>query len=256
MGLYPVTIWQSTSIGVLLSLLSAAAPVAAQSPTPAVDVIVERMARARADNRASFRAYVVTREYALFEEETTNPKSEVTASVSFRPPNAKQYSILKRSGSGLGERLVRRMLDGETTIVKENGQTDLTPNNYEFRFSGEESIGGRRCYVLEMLPRRKDKTLLRGTVWVDAGTYLLHRMQGEPAKSPSWWLRDTHITFFYGDVQGMWLQTASEFNTRVRVFGEHRMVARDVNYDTGSGPVSAKLRAPTSDSIQKWGDIE
>lgn len=205
---------------------------AQQAEAPNAHAIVERMAHARAQNRACFRPYVVTRDYKLFAQERNEAKSEVVAEVSFVPPNAKKYNILSRSGSGLGERLVRRMLDGETTIVKEYGSTDISTENYDFRLTGKEHISGRQCYVLELLPKRKEKTLIRGKIWVDASTYLLHRLEGEPAKSPSWWLRNPRIAFFYGDVEGMWLQTASEVTTNVRWFGQHTMVARDVKYET------------------------
>jgi hypothetical protein len=70
---------------------------------------------------------------------------------------------------------------------------------------------------------------------------LLHRLDGEPARSPSWWLRDPHITFSYGDVKGMWLQTASEFTTHVRVFGVHTMISRDVKYETAAQPAESEL---------------
>lgn len=218
-------------------------PAVAQSPSriPTVKSIVEGMAQARAENRARFRPYVVTRDYALFGKEKHTAKSEVTAELTFVPPSSKKYKILRRTGSSLGERLVRRMLDGETTIVKEYGATDISSDNYDFRFVGEESVNGRHSYVLAIRPRRKDKTLIKGTIWVDAGTYLLHRMEGKPAKSPSWWLRNARITFFYGDVEGMWLQTASEFSTRVRIFGEHSMISRDVHYETPELPAAAFL---------------
>jgi hypothetical protein len=123
------------------------------------------------------------------------------------------------------------MLDGETTIVKDYGLTDISPDNYEFRLTGEETVNGGRCHVIEIVPRRADKTLIRGTILVDAGTYLLHRMEGEPARSPSWWLTGARITFHYSDVEGMWLQTASEFTTHVRIFGRHTMTSRDVGYE-------------------------
>jgi len=98
-----------------------------------------------------------------------------------------------------------------------------------------------RCYLLELLPRRKDHNLLRGRVWVDATTYLVRRIEGEPAKSPSWWLRDVRIAFGYGEVGGMWLQTASEVTVNVRIVGPHTMVSRDVKYRID---VAAAVDAP------------
>jgi hypothetical protein len=122
------------------------------------------------------------------------------------------------------------MLDHETDIVKDYGSTDLTPANYDFHFLREDQLDGQRCYVLEMTPKRRGKTLLRGHIWVDASTYQLRRTEGEPGKAPSWWLRDSHIVLTYGDVGGMWLQTASESTANVRFVGPHTMVARDVEY--------------------------
>ena len=229
-------IWRK--IPCLFLALAGIASAPAQTPRtiPTVASIVERMAQARANNRAGFRPYVVTRDYALFGKEKHTTKSEVTAELTFSPPNSKKYKILRRTGGALGERLVRRMLDGETTIVKEYGSTDISADNYGFRFAGEERVNGRDCYVLEIRPKRKDKTLIEGTIWVDSGTYLLHRLEGKPAKSPSWWLRDARITFLYSDVEGMWLQTGSEFTTHVRIFGRHTMISRDVQYETAERP--------------------
>ena len=132
------------------------------------------------------------------------------AEVTFVPPDQKQYAIQESKGSGLGEKIVRRMLAGEADITKDYRSTDFSPGNYDFRFVREEDVEGQRCYVLELLPKRKDRNLVRGNIWVDAHTYLLHRTEGEPAKKPSWWLRDVRMVFLYGDVGGMWLQISSE----------------------------------------------
>src|SRR5690606_22180528 len=135
-------------------------------------------------------------------------------------------------GSGLGGRIVRRMLDGETQIVKDYDSTDYTTANYDFLLIGEEPSDGTRCYVIELSPKRKDKTLLRGHIWIDAETYRIRRMEAEPAKSPSWWLRDVRVAFSYGEVDGMWLQTSSEYSTNVRLFGWHTMTSHDVKYES------------------------
>jgi hypothetical protein len=77
---------------------------------------------------------------------------------------------------------------------------------------------------------------------VDATTYLLHRMEGEPPEAPSWWLRDARITFIYGDVGGMWLQTGSESTANVRLVGQHTMVSRDVAYEILATPSQRRAR--------------
>lgn len=224
----------ATPVAVALALVAAASlPARAQSSTPSLQLIVSRMAEARAQNQARLRSYIVTREYTLFGKDEQRRRTDVTAEISFQPPGFKQYRIVQTQGSGLGERIVRRMLDGETQIVKDYAATDISPDNYEFRFLGEDESLGVRCYLVSLTPKRNEKTLLRGIVWVDANNYLLRRMEAAPAKSPSWWLRDVELVFSYEDVEGLWLQTASQFTTNVRLFGRHTMTSRDVRYAFG-----------------------
>ena len=217
----------------LLSLVVTVSGVTAQTGTtvPAVETIIARIAQARDENRQRFRPYIVTREYQLFGKERQNIKSQVTAEVTFVPPDSKKYAFQKSSGAGLGGRIVGRMLESEAEIAKNYCSTDISLNNYDFRFIREEELAGRRCYVLELNPRRKEKNLVRGNIWVDADTYLVHRTEAEPAKSLSWWVRDVHMVFLYGDVEGMWLQMASEATATVRILGQHTIISRNVKYE-------------------------
>jgi len=216
----------------VLYLAAGMAPAPAQtgSPAPTVEAIITRMAQARAENRARLRPYVVTRDYKLFGNDASETKSQVIANVAFVPPDSKKYAIQKTHGSRLGQMIVRRILASEVEITKDYTSTDLSPENYGFRFLHEEDVNGQRCYVLEMLPRRKDKHLLRGDVWVDANTYLIRRFEGRPARNLSWWVRDVHVALAYGDVGGMWLQTASKSTAQARILGPYTVVSRDVNY--------------------------
>ncbi len=202
----------------------------AGSPVPSAETIIAHMAQARAENRVHLRPYIVTRNYKLFGNDVSKSKSEVVANVAFVPPDSKKYRIEQSSGSGVGPVLVRRMLAGEAEVEKDHLATDLSPDNYDFRFVREAELSAQRCYVLELLPRRKEQHLLHGDIWVDADTYLPRRFEGEFAKSPSWWVRDVSVTFIYGDVGGMWLQTGTEAAATVRILGRSTMVSRDVKY--------------------------
>ena len=217
-----------------------------QNTVPTVDVILLRMARARNTNQAHLRPYNVTRQYRLVGSQAQT-RSEVIADVSFVPPAFKQFVIQKSSGIGLGERIVRQMLEHETDIVKNNAATDMTVANYEFRFLREEELSSQPCFVLEMLPKRSDKTLLRGQIWVDSLTYLLHRTEGEPSKAPSWWLRNARIALVYGNVDGMWLQTASESTADVRFVGRHTMLSQDLKYQISELVARAPLGRPVNE---------
>ncbi len=219
--------------GSIVIYLVAAACVPAQTTSTvrtSADIVAQ-MAHAQAESRHRDGPYVVTRDYRLFGHgSTAEPTSKVIVEITVVPPDSKKYIIENASGSGLGERVVRKMLDGEIAFAKDSGSTDITRENYDFLLIREEELNGQRCYVLELLPKRKSKDLLRGTLWVDAKTYLPRRIEGEPAKSPSWWVRDVRIALTYSYVGPMWLQTSSVASADVRILGRSTLVWRDQKY--------------------------
>jgi len=227
-----VVVQQQTYWLFFLYLFAGMACASAQtgSSVPTAETIITRMAQARAENRARLRPYIVTRNYKLFGKDESKAKSEVIADVAFVPPDSKKYTIEETNGSGLGQILVRRMLANEAEVTKDHVSTDLSADNYDFRFVREADLSGQRCYVLELLPRRIERHLLHGDIWIDANTYLLRRFEGELAKPPSWWVRDVSLTLVYGAVGGMWLQTGTEAAADVRILGRTTMVSRDVKY--------------------------
>jgi len=178
----------------LVAGMASASPQTGNS-VPTAETIIARMAQARVENRARLRPYIVTRNYKLFGKDESKAKSEVIADVAFVPPDCKKYTIQETNGSGLGQILVRRMLANEVEVTKDHVSTDVSAENYDFHFLREADASGQRCYVLELLPRRIERHLLHGNIWVDANTYLLRRFEGELAKPPSWgaprWYRAT-----------------------------------------------------------------
>jgi Outer membrane lipoprotein-sorting protein len=228
----------------ILICFAVAAGVSAQtqSTVPTSDDIVVRMAQAQAENRTRFLPYIVTRDYKLFEAENRDQaKSHVIAEITVVPSGAKKYVIENAEGSGLAERIVRKALDGEVAVAKDSRSADITGDNYDFLLVREDKLNGQRCYVLELLPRRKSKNLLRGTIWVDAESYLPYRVEGEPARSPSWWLTDIRIVLLYGYVGPMWIQTSSEATANVRIIGRSSMVWQGVSYQVGELTPGASL---------------
>jgi Outer membrane lipoprotein-sorting protein len=223
----------------LIALVVSASAQTKRSP-PSIETITSRMAQANANNRARFRPYVVTRDYEMFGKDREAAKSEVTVNIAFAPPNLKTYIIQHAVGSGLGETIVRRMLEGEVAIAKDSTSIDISEDNYDFHFVREDNVDGQRCYVLEMVPKRKDKNLLRGNAWVDANTYLPHRVEGNFAWNPSWWVKNVNIVLRFGDASGMWLQTALEATGNVRILGQATVVSHDVNYEIREVVASAK----------------
>jgi hypothetical protein len=222
-------------LGIMLGM-AAAAPAAnsgaSTSPTAItsdVAKVVSSMVQAQVQNRAQHTAYEVVRTYSIFRPEDADTKSMITALVSFLPPHLKTYKIEESSG-GIAERVVRNALQHEVELTQDPSRSDYTPQNYDFSLLGTEMLQGNLCYVLGMEPKRDSKDLLRGKAWVDAKTFLIRRVEGQPAKSLSWWLRNVRITLMYNNVNGMWLRTASQASASVRFKGEMDLVSRDVDF--------------------------
>lgn len=220
--------------------------------TARIGMTLSCMSQAAAHNQTHLRFYTVTREYELFAQKRDKARSRVIATVTFRPPDSKDYSIEGTEGSVIGERMVRRVLEREATLAKDGGASSISRDNYDFRFLREEFAGARRCFVLQLFPKRKDNNLLQGTIWVDADTYLIRRTEGEPQKSPSWWLRDVHVVFLYADVAGMWLPTSSEFTAKVRLFGLSTMLTHDLGYSY-SHPAQVDPANTRLSTAYNWG---
>ena len=204
--------------------------VAQQAGTPDLNTILSRMEQAQAESHARMSAYSVTREYKFFGDDQQHAKSQVLAKVDFAPPDQKNYTIEQSSGSGQGEKIARKVLDHEKKMMKGDNSSALSRENYDFEYLRCEPIIGRRTYVLQLLPKRNEKNLIKGVAWVDAETFHPLRVEGEPMKSPSWWVKSVKYSFTFGPVADMWLQTGMQAVANVRLLGQHTMIARDVNY--------------------------
>jgi hypothetical protein len=231
---------------ILIFLASGVASASAQteSPVPTQNIIAN-MAQAGEYNHAHFRPYVATVDYRLFGKEAVVPTSQIIAELTFVPPYLKSYAIRHATGTHIGETIVRRILEGQMAFAKDSGSTDISQDNYDFRFLREEDVNGHHCYVLELLPKRKAKNLLHGNIWVDAKTYLLRRVEGQPVKSSSWWLRDVRVALLFGYVGEMWMQTSSESTADVRIVGQYKMISQNLSYKIDQ-PVPARSSAQSA----------
>src|SRR5258708_13009535 len=140
------------------------------------------MMAAHQDNKLHLRAFSVKRNYQLLDKKS-EPKAEVVANITYRPPDQKQYSIESSSG-GLGEKILRDVVAKETETAKDPERRELSRENYDFKFLREETVDGRRCYVLGMNPRREDKDLPPAEASIDPHNYHIHPAQGNPMKTP------------------------------------------------------------------------
>ena len=214
----------------MLCCLGAAQEASGQGAT-SLDSMVEALERTQARIRPKA-SYQVIREYRLFGANDSSANSTVVAEVDFSPPAHKNYRIQISSGSSRGEQVVRRVLDNEVEAGSNGNQarSALTRENYEFTYTGEAVLDGQPCYLLGLKPKRKEKNLIAGQAWVDKHLFLVHQIEGEVAKTPSWWLKKVRVKLTFEDVDGTWLQSNMEAVADVRMVGLHTLTSHTLDY--------------------------
>ncbi len=219
----------------LLSVMlcrSALAQEGAGSRALSLTAIIQAMEKAQAEVRPQS-PYQVIREYRLFGANNSSADSTVVAKIDFRPPDSQNYNVQRWSGSSRGGQVVRRILDHEVEATVKGNQPrthGVTSDNYDFTYRGETVLDGQPCYLLGLKPKRKEKDLISGEAWVDKHSLLVRHIEGEIAKTPSWWLKRVRVKLAFADVEGTWLQTSMEAVADVRIFGPHTLTSRILDY--------------------------
>ncbi len=185
---------------------------------------------------AQLAQYSVIREYVVVNERW-NKRARMEVKLVFRSPDQKEFEVLSEEGSGfIRGRVIKRLLktEQEGMRLESSRNSAIDSNNYEFSLLGQDAIDGRTCYVLDAKPRRKDQLLFVGRVYVDKQDFAIARIEGSPAKKPSFWTTDIDFVRQYRKFGEFWLPVADESITKVRIFGPTHLTVRYGDYTIGS----------------------
>ncbi len=219
-----------------LASSSQVAPSTTEIKPPDLTLILQRLEDIQHQDPAQSRPYELTREYKVFHGSDKKPTSEVMAQINFVPPDMKTYKVTHARGNSRGAKMVRELLDRETESAKKGKASEVNRTNYDFVFLRQENFGDVPEYVLGTLPKRKDRNLLRGQIWVDASTFRIRRIEGVPAKSPSFWLKNIHITLQFAQLGGKWVPVTFDAVATVRLLGQYTLAGLTIR---SSEPLSA-----------------
>jgi G:T-mismatch repair DNA endonuclease (very short patch repair protein) len=158
----------------------------------------------------------------LLDNRLFNKRAEMLVSVNCDPAGVKHFDVISEDGwKSANKRVLRQMVATESESSKPDARAKsrITPDNYTFRLIEATTLEGRKSYVLQAVPKRQDKTLIRGRIWVDAEDYALARVEGEPAKNPSFWTRKVEFVQEYQKAGVFWFPLQTTSITDARVFG-------------------------------------
>jgi len=197
---------------------------AVQSANLPLDQVVKNLEEKNALRSAALQQFEGKRIYRMqYRGFPGSRDAEMIVSFKFRAPSSKEFKVISESGSKLIiDRVFKRLLEGEQEAANADNrrQTALTRENYNFELSGYENSSEGARYVLNLLPKTKNKFLYRGKVWIDAKDFAVVRIEGEPAKNPSFWIKKTDIAHRYVKVDNFWLPAENHTESIIRLGGK------------------------------------
>ena len=221
--------------------LAAPAPNAAAAEARGSELFLKLVER-NDDRTRRLERYTGTREYELRNDKDQLSAREVVR-VQFRAPDTKNFETVSEEGSKWIRKFVFHGLissESEAAAGREHRDSSITPLNYSFRYLGKQELDGAPCFAVYATPKRADKYLFEGTVWIDARDFAVAKIDGHPAKNPSFWIKRVNWVRRYGRVGDFWLPMEDETHTEIKFFGKKKLTIRYDHYvvnasETGRG---------------------
>jgi hypothetical protein len=192
--------------------------VRAERPPSDAERIIAGLEATSARDARLVGSFTTSRTFTIVHEGRTDAR--VVAAMRFTAPDVKRFTVLESRGSALiRSRVINRMMAAEIEAARAGAhrRVAFTSANYEFTSVRDDGD----AYIITMKPRRRDELLLKGQVWITKDGFHLKRVEGEPAKNPSFWT--THIRFVsdFEPVQGVWLHVRTVARVTIRWRGEY-----------------------------------
>jgi hypothetical protein len=213
-------------------LLCSATVLAAPGTVPNADQVVASVYARDTLREAASGGYTGNREYVL-ENHRLNKSARMQVRVTCDHTGTKHFEVMSEDGwKSANKHVLRQMLATESDSSRPGTrpQSRVTSDNYTFQMIDTEPLDGRTAYVIEAIPKREDKSLFRGRIWVDTEDYALARVEGEPAKNPSFWTRKVHFVQRYSKSAAYWFPLETTSVTEARIFGTTNVSIRYFDY--------------------------
>jgi outer membrane lipoprotein-sorting protein len=159
--------------------------------------------------------------------------------MEYRAPDQKTFVVTSEEGSVLVRRLaLNPLIASEIKAAggKDRHDSAITPENYSLELLGEQQVGPYHCFVARATPKRPDKYLFEGKVWIDAQDYAVVRIEGHPAAKLSFWIKQADFVRQYQKIDGLWLPQRDETFVDVRLYGKKVLTIDHRDYMVKSRP--------------------
>jgi hypothetical protein len=174
--------------------------------------------------------------------------AEEVGRMEYRAPDKKTFVVTSEKGSGLVRRLALNPLiasEVETTAGRQHHDSAISPANYTLEPLGEQQVGPYKCFVARAIPKRKDKYLFEGKIWIDVEDYAVVRIEGHPAKKLSFWIERADFVRQYQKIDSFWLPQRDVTFVDVRLYGKKALTIdhQDYSVNRSVGNNESAMRA-------------
>ena len=212
----------------------------AAAARPVTSEIVQRLVAENEQRSRELGAYTARRHYHIAYVGFPHPaEADMIVDAVCNGANSKHFDVVSESGSHLLlDHVLKKLLKTEQKDAAHRADSALTPENYTFSLVGVEQEEGRLLYVLTVEPILSGALLYRGKIWVDAQDYAVVKIEAQPARSPSFWIRNTQINRQYEKAGDFWLPRSDRSETRVRLGGRAVLTIEygDYHFATAATP--------------------
>jgi hypothetical protein len=207
----------SAAHAALLPLPPVAPALPRMAPELALQVFQNRAALQNAE-LAGYSATTVVRA----ELPQTAQKGEFELKRQFLAPRSLMFTAVRFVGDTfVKSNVITRLLQSEAEHVQKDNPaaTAISAANYKFSYKGADEIGGRAVQVYQLKPRQKRVGLIKGRLFLDAHTGRLVRIEGSPAKSPSFFVKNIQFVQDYADFGDFTFPVHIHSEAKARIVG-------------------------------------
>ena len=196
--------------------------------------VVDRLTEKNAERSKALQRYTSQRTYQL--DYAGFPRSmhaEMIVNMIYTAPATEEYKVVSQNGpKWMINMVLKRLMESEQESIepKNRASTQIDNENYSFTMLGSDDNPDGCSYVLGVEPRVPNKFQFRGRIWVNDKDFAVCRIEAEPAKNPSFWIKKTEIHHSYVKVGDFWFPTENKSVSRVRLDGHATLTIKYGDY--------------------------
>jgi hypothetical protein len=197
--------------------------------------IVDRLNKSNVERLKNLEHYQGTREYVLdYKGFPHDVHADVVVHVSFSAPYTQEFTVISETGSKIiVNRVIKPMLETEQESLQpaNRDKVQITGDNYNFTLLDTHDSGDGCPYELGAEPKVTTKFLFRGKIWVDGKDFAVCRIEAEPARNPSFWIKSTAIHHSFMKVGDFWMPSLNNSASNIRLGGRATLTIRYEGYE-------------------------